>query len=31
MAMPEGSEFPGDSGNYTSVVPGIVSRAVTNQ
>lgn len=31
MAMPEGSESPGDSGNYTSVVPGIVSRAVTNQ
>lgn len=30
-AMPEGSEFPRDSANYTSAVPGIVSKAVTNQ
>lgn len=29
--MTEGSEFPGDSANYTSAVPGIVSKAVTNQ
>lgn len=31
IAMPEGSEFPGDSANYTSAVPGIVSKAVTRQ
>ena len=30
-AMQEGSEFPRDSANYTCVVPGIVSKAVTNQ
>lgn len=29
--MPEDSEFPGDSANYTPLVPGMVSKAVTNQ
>lgn len=31
LAIPEGSDFPGDSVTYTSAVPGIVFKVMTNQ